>query len=114
MLKLICKFVSFEEQKTQVKVTFTFKNLKDELREDLKQYQGNDGFLLFHVDRFRKEVIDLLESKKGFIDDLGNSPSKRMMIALRNRHARLKIKKEWEKYYPDAIDYIIKTYINGT
>lgn len=117
MLKLICKFEKWEEQKTQVKITFTFKNLPEELRENLKQYENCDGFLLFHVDRFRMEVIKLLEQKKSFIDDLGNSPSKKMMIALKNRFQRIKKNpkfenKTWEDYYPETIDYIIKNYID--
>lgn len=115
MLKLIGKLAKFEEQKSQGKLTFTFKNISDELREDLLQYEGQDGFLLFHIDRIRKEVADLIESKKGFIDDLGSSPSKKMMIALKNRWVKIKdqIGMEWEEYYPHAIDQIIKRHIEN-
>lgn len=113
MLKLIGKLSKFEKQKSQGKISFTFKNVTDAIEEDMAQYEGEEGYMLFHIDRFRKEVIDLLESKKGFIDDLGNSPSKRMMIALKNRWVRIKDKigMSWEEYYPHAIDKLIEKYL---
>lgn len=109
MLKLKGKLASYEIQKTQTKLIFTFPDIDEDIELDLKQYEGTEGFILFHTDRHRMEIIKLLEAKKSFIDDLGNSPSKKMMIALKNRWLAIKdsIQMTWEEYYPFAIDRII-------
>lgn len=111
MLKLIGKLAKVEMQKTQGKIIFTFRNIHHGLKMDLKQYEGTDGFMLFHTDKYRMEIIEMLENKKAFIDDLGNSPSKRMMIALKNRWIQSKSKKPWEEFYPEAIEYLIEKHI---
>lgn len=111
MLKLIGKLAKVEMQKTQGKIVFTFQNVSEDLMMDLMQYENDEGYLVFHTDKFRMEILEMLEAKGSFIDDLGNSPSKKMMVALKNEWVKKKSSKPWEQFYPEAIEHIIKKYI---
>lgn len=111
MVQFIAKHVSTEQQKTQLKITFSTTDKINPL--ELIQMEKAPGFLYFSPDKVSQEAELAMRDTRIGVDSHGQSGSKKLRAALYEYwFANIK-DKEFEDYYNHAINVFIER-INKT
>lgn len=105
MVQFKVKHVSTEQQKTQLRITFSTTDKINPL--ELIQMEKAPGFLYFSPDKVSQEAELAMRDTRIGVDSHGQSGSKKLRAALYEYwFANIK-NKDFEVYYNEAIDTFI-------
>ena len=110
MFKIKCKHVSTEKQKTQTKISFSTKDIINPL--DLINIENAPGYLVFCPDKITQEAELAMRDTRIGVNTKGQSGSKKLRAALYEYWFDKEDTLEFDDFYNQKIDSLIKIVVN--